>query len=62
MAQETRNWRELCWAIVNEQDSEKLAELAQRLLAVLEERESEGPLSATNNAISWPNVNRFSGG
>jgi hypothetical protein len=37
MSQEKRDWRELCRAIVNEQDSDRLAELAKRLLTALDE-------------------------
>ena len=38
MTQEKRDWRELCRAIVDEPDSEKLLALAKRLLDVLDEQ------------------------
>ena len=57
MTQEKKAWRELCWAIVNEQDSENLPDLAQRPLAVLDQRKSEDSFSTTNNALAWPKNN-----
>jgi hypothetical protein len=38
MAEEMRDWRELCAAIVKEKDRVKLLELMEKLLAVLDER------------------------
>jgi hypothetical protein len=61
MAQETRNWRDLCWAIINEQNPEKVAELVQRLLVVLEDRKSKDWYSEEKNAIWWLSANRDSG-
>lgn len=46
MAREEKNWRELCLAIASEQDSEKLADLGQRLLALLENSKPEDSLGA----------------
>jgi hypothetical protein len=40
MAKEGHDWRELCAAIVEEQDRMKLLALMEELLEVLEERES----------------------
>lgn len=40
MTKERRDWRELCAAIVNEPDPEKMFELAEELLAALEERQA----------------------
>jgi len=53
MTLEESNWRELCRAIANEQDSEKLANLVQKLIAVLDERKSA-------NALTVPEVDRCS--
>jgi hypothetical protein len=39
MTQEIRDWRELCEAVVNERDPERLRELAEQLLATLDEGE-----------------------
>jgi hypothetical protein len=50
MTQEGRNWRALCSAIANEQDSANLAELVQDLLVVLD---AEDALTKT------PKTNRF---
>jgi hypothetical protein len=52
MAREEKNWRELCGAIAAEEDSEKLAALAQRLLAVLEHRMSDDSRLATEDDAS----------
>jgi hypothetical protein len=38
MAEEMRDWRELCAAIVKEKDRVKFLELIEKLLAVLDER------------------------
>jgi hypothetical protein len=40
MTQERRDWRELCEAIVEEQDPEKLFELTQQLITALDELKS----------------------
>jgi hypothetical protein len=61
MARETRNWRELCWAIINEQDSEKFTELVHRLLVALEERKFEKPYSASDNTMPPPKQDRSCG-
>jgi hypothetical protein len=39
MAEERRDWRELCAAIAKEEDQMRLLELVEELLAVLDKRE-----------------------
>lgn len=39
MAEETRDWRELCSAIAKERDSAKVLAMAEELVAVFDERE-----------------------
>lgn len=41
MTKERRDWRELCAAVVNEQDPVKLLELMEELLDALGERKTE---------------------
>jgi hypothetical protein len=56
MSQEKRDWRELCRAIVNEQDSDKLADLARHLLDVLDEH-----VTGTCEGVAQRKAIRFSG-
>jgi hypothetical protein len=54
MAEERRDWRELCAAVANEQDPVKLLALMEELLAALDDRESSLCANAarTDNAIT----------
>ena len=40
MTEERREWREICVAVVNEQDPVRLLELLEGLLVALDEREA----------------------
>lgn len=40
MTEERREWREICVAVVNEQDPVQLRELLEELLVALDEREA----------------------
>jgi hypothetical protein len=51
MSQGKRDWRKLCKAITEEQDSGKLFELIQQLLAALDERKSS---ASSNKAEAAP--------
>jgi hypothetical protein len=45
MAQQDANWREICEAMVNESDPQKLSELAQQLVIALDEEKLRGRLN-----------------
>jgi hypothetical protein len=45
MVQQDASWREICEAMVNESDPQKLSELAQQLVIALDEERLMGRLS-----------------
>jgi hypothetical protein len=45
MAQQDANWREICEAMVNESDPQKMSELAQQLVIALDEQKLRAALS-----------------
>jgi hypothetical protein len=47
MAEEKRDWRELCVAITNERDRTKLLDLMEELLAAIDERVGSNPIETT---------------
>ena len=57
MTQEIRDWRELCEAVVNERDPERLSELAEQLIATLDEREPDRAhrITFADRATASPN-------
>jgi hypothetical protein len=56
MVEETRRgWRELCLAVTNETDSEKLDSLVQDLITALDEGEREWRFAAYSSGAAQPN-------
>jgi hypothetical protein len=46
-----KDWRELCTAVANETDSNKLGSLVQELIKALDERDQNGVLQSTRFVI-----------